>query len=203
MEIRFGAPLLTRSDTQIGTIQRVVLESDTQRLRALTVRIGHIFARERIVGAGYLQATEDGRRVIADLDATSISQLPLLAADSITDDSGNRDRVLPYSAWTGGEMSVTSYAGGSAAVNRRMLPSYETPAADRDVTLVDAHTSVQGHDGRKIGSVSAVVCDGAFAAIGLLVKRPGLFHRREIYVPTDLAHYSGLTASVLGLEWTE
>jgi uncharacterized protein YrrD len=203
MEIRFGAPLLTRDGAQVGSIQRVVLESDTQRLRALTVRIGHVFARERIVGLGYLQPTEDGRRVIADCDVASISLLPLLSETAITDNSGDRDRVQPYTAWTGGEMPVTSYVTGSAAVNRRMLPSYDTPAPDRDVTLVDSNTTVQGHDGRKIGSVSAVVCDEAFTAIGLMIKRPGLLHHREIYVPTDLAHYSSLTASVLGLEWTE
>jgi hypothetical protein len=203
MEIRFGAPLLTRGGAQVGAIQRVVLESDTQRLRALTLRIGHIFARERIVGAGYLQTSSDGRRAIADIDVAGISLLPLLSEAGISDNSGNRDRVLPYTAWTGGEMPVTSYVGGSAAVNRRMLPSHDAPAADRDVTLVDSKTTVQGHDGQKIGSVSAVVCDAAFTAIGLMIKRPGLFHHREIYVPTDLAHYSGLTASVLGLEWTE
>jgi hypothetical protein len=127
MELRFGEALLTRSGAHIGSIQRVVLEADTQRLRALTVRIGHVFARERIVGAGCLQATEDGRQAIADLDATGISLLPLLSDASITGNAGNRDRVLPYSAWTGGEMPVTSFDAGSAAVNRRMPPSYDTP----------------------------------------------------------------------------
>lgn len=203
MEIRFGAPLRVRGGAQTGAIRRVVLESETQRLRALTVRIGHVFAHERVIGANLLNPSEDDRRVVADLDVADIALLPLLSEAYTADSSGNRDRVQPYSSWTGGEVSVTTYIGGSAAVNRRVSPSFDVPEADRDITLVDARTTVKGQDGTKVGTVCAVVCDAAGTAIGLLVKRPGFFQRREVYVPTDLASFSGETSSILGLEWNE
>lgn len=201
MEIRFGAPVVTPGGAQIGAIQRVVLQSETQRLRAITVRIGHVFARERVIGARFLRL--DGRRLTTSLVAAEVARLPQLSDGHIVDDSGSRDRVLPYAAWTGGEMSNASFVDGSAAVNRRVMPIADVPEADTDVTLVDTHTTVHGFDGSKIGTVSAVVCDASGTAIGLLIKRAGLFRSREIYVPTDLASYSGLTAGVLGLEWRE
>lgn len=203
MEIRFGTPLSLRDGSQTGAIQRVVLETETQRLRALTIRIGYIFARERIIGAGYLVPSDDGRKVVADLIPVDIAQLPCISDADIVDAGGSRDRVQPYASWTGGEVPMTSYIGGSAAVNRHVLSPPAKLEPDRDVTLVDAHTAVFGSDGAKIGTVSAVVCDSFGTAIGLLVKRSQMFRSREIYVPTDLASYSGLTANVIGLEWNE
>jgi hypothetical protein len=203
MEIRFGTPLTLGDGSHTGSINRVVLESETQRLRALTIRIGHIFARERIVGAGYLRPADDERTVIADLTPADIAQLPCISDAYLSDTGGSRDRVQPYAPWTGGEVPVTSYIGGSAAVNRRVLPPAGDVEPDRDVTLIDTHTTVHGADGSKIGTVSAVICDPAGTAIGLLIRRSQMFRSREIYVPTDLASYSGLTTNVLGLEWNE
>jgi hypothetical protein len=203
MELRFGSPLTLKDGTQVGAIQRVVLESETQRLRALTLRTGYVFARERVIGVGLLTPSEDGRRVVADLDATDIGHLPTISEVDLTDTTGNRSMVQPYTTWTGGEMPVATYVGGSAAVNRRRRPSFDLPEADRDVTLVSSHTTVHGSGGEKIGTVCALVCDTAGTAIGLLIRRSQLFRSREIYIPTDLATYSGTTAGLLGLEWKE
>lgn len=201
MEIRFGAPLVTAGGAHVGAIQRVVLQSETQRLRAVTVRVGHVFARERVIGAPFLGL--DGRRLTTSLEAADVARLPQLSDAHMVEDSGSRDRVLPYATWSSGEMSNTSFVGGSAAVNRRVMPTFDVPEADTDVTLVDSHTTVHGFDGSKIGTVCAVVCDASGTAIGLMIKRPGLFRSREIYVPTDLASYSGPSAGVLGIEWRE
>jgi uncharacterized protein YrrD len=203
MEIRFGTPLLLTDGSQSGTIQRVVLESETQRVRAVTIRVGFLFARERIVGAGYLVMSDDERRLLAGLSPADIGHLPCISDASLADASGSRDHVQPYSAWTGGEVPINSFVAGSAAVNRRVLPSAGEVDVDRDVTLVDGHTTVHGVNGSKLGTVSAVVCDSLGTAIGLLIRRSQMFRSREIYVPTDMASYTGLTTSVLGMEWNE
>ena len=203
MELRFGSSLTLRNGAHVGAIQRVVLESETQRLRALTVRTGYLFGRERVIGAGLLTPSDDERKVVANLDAADISYLPMISRVDLADTSGWRNMVQPYTSWTGGEMQVASFVDGSATVNRRDQPTFDLPEADLDVTLVSARTVVYGSDGGKIGTVCAAVCDTTFTTIGLLVRRSHLFRGREIYIPTDLATYSGASAGLLGLEWKE
>jgi sporulation protein YlmC with PRC-barrel domain len=203
MEIRFGAPLITRDGAHVGAIQRIVLASETQRLRALTVRIGRVFAHERVLSARYLRDDTSGRSVVVDLDPADVAVLPLLRSADLSDSSGNRDHVHPYVAWTGGETSVTRFVAGTGEVNRQLPSSFDVPHADGDVRLLDAHTMVHGSNGKRLGCVAGVVCDDFGTAIGLLIKKHGIFRGREMYVPTDLAIYSGALKGTVRLEWQE
>lgn len=201
MEIRFGAPLVTRDGAHVGAIHRIVLESETQRLRAITVRTGHVFHQERVIGAAFLMESEE-QGVIADLRLADVPLLPYLSDVAEPELSDERDSVQPYVTWIGGETTMASYIG-SAAVNRRETPTFDLPDIDGDVTLLDSRTLVHGAEGRKTGTVVAIQCDTSGTAIGLVVRRSGIFRGREMYMPTDLASYAGGGQSPLTLEWNE
>lgn len=203
MEIRFGTPLATVDGARLGTIQRIVLDSETQRLRALSIRSGHIVTRERVIGAGYLAADNVDSPVVALLTAEDIARLPYLSEGSAGESLSNHPGFHSYLSWTGGERGIVSYVDDSANARDRFVPPADVAEPDRDVTLLDARTVVHAVDGKKIGTVAAVLCDPDGIAVSMVLKRAGIFHKGDLYVPTDWAAYSASGDDALLLEWDE
>ena len=203
MEIRFGTPLATEDGERIGAIHRIVLNRETQRLRALTVRCGHIVTRERVIGAGYLSTDSDNKSVVTTLPAEDIDLLPYLTEGHQETPLAAHPGFQSYLEWTGGERAMVTYVESSAVARQRFIPPDEIDDAESDVILLDARTVVHGESGKKIGTVAAVLCDAGSVAVSLVLKRSGVFHKGELYVPTDWAAYSPSGDDALLLEWDE
>lgn len=197
--IRLGAPVVLLDGTEVGRIDRIVVEPESDSLLELVVHKGFLLREDRIVDEGLIERVDEDGRIVLRLDPDEVHDLPPYIAQAYVvaptyavarDPYGSairptgEDGVLHRThapMHEGRHVSSAAYVDwvmSAAAVEVRSdLP--ETGAA------VDVGTDVVTRDGRKIGTIEAIDVDEVRQVRGYVV-RSGMFHRLDLVIPEDL-----------------
>lgn len=194
--IELGWDVYSSDDKKIGSVDRLVLNSQNQHLEQLVVGDG-IFSTGKLIDLDLVDHVE-GKRIVLSLATAQAEQLPDFVStqfvDAPVDAWAGYSNVAPStlgagSILYGGPLLGAGIAGtaGSAFVddvgatpvveNVRNLP-------EQDV-VVDAGSDVVGADGKKVGKVDRVVY-GQNGVVESVVVKAGFLFKHEVTIPGEL-----------------
>jgi sporulation protein YlmC with PRC-barrel domain len=195
MDIKLGKSVRTADGTQIGKVDRIVLDPDNGELLELIVHEGHVLTRDRIVDRGLITDVDLDGTVYLTLTQEEAEALPPFAASEhivpSSPDRGSTPMALGTATMTmpilwrvrpdghgqhhvSTDQYYTAVADAAAIETRSNLPE-NAVAISRATEVVDVH-------GRKLGEVDIVLYNGG-GEIKELIVRAGHRHRHELRVP--------------------
>jgi uncharacterized protein YrrD len=193
--IELGWDVYSSDGRKIGSVDRLVLNSQNQHLEQLVVDEG-IFSTGKLIDLDLVDRVED-KKVVLSLATAQAEQLPDFVSTQFVD--------APVETWAGyssvapgtlgaghilygGPLLGAGFPGAAGAAyvddvgatpvveNVRNLP-------EQDV-VVDAGSDVVGADGKKVGTVDRVLYGQDGAVQGIVVKAGFLF-KHEVTIPGD------------------
>jgi uncharacterized protein YrrD len=193
-EFTFGAGVMSKDGTHLGTIEKLIVHVATDRVDGFLLDHGR-FSTPKIVETT-LVAHADAQGVVLNLDARAAEDLPNFfheqyqhAATSLTGGTahgGQSDAHGPGDGWVvGGASGSHLQGGGGTFLLSAPMSNVETenvsnvPAED---VLIGEGTDVVDSDGQKLGRVHEVLVDGDGRMTGVVIKA-GWLVKHELHVP--------------------
>ncbi len=197
-ELHIGAHVKSKDGKGLGTILRLIVHPDTNRVDGFLLGKGH-FSSNWIVAVGQVESA-DPDNVVLKVDAEEAKKLPVYIHEQIVRAPGDlvyQDRWgMQYgTAGTGdhwvmrspdsstlsptdsGSLFATSPIGTVEAQNLDDLPT--------DSVLISKGTEVVGSDGHKVGHVDEIFADSQSGITGFRVKA-GHVITHDLNVPMSL-----------------
>jgi uncharacterized protein YrrD len=194
--IELGWDVYTRDGRKIGSVDRLVLNSQNQHLEQLVVDEG-ILSTGKLIDIDLVDRVE-GKRVVLSLATAQAEQLPNFVSTQFVD--------APAETWAG----YSSVAPGTIGAGRVLYggplvgagyPGSAAPAYVDDVgaapvvenvrnlpeqdVVVDSGSDVVGADGKKVGTVDRVLY-GQDGVVESVVVKAGFLFKHEVTIPGDL-----------------
>jgi uncharacterized protein YrrD len=198
LELHIGAHVKSRDGKGLGSIQRLIVHPDTNRVDGFLLGKGHL-SKNWIVSAGQVESA-DPKNVVLKLDGHEAEKLPVYIHEQIVrapgdlvyqdrwgmqyGTSGTGDQWVmrspdssTLSPTDSGSLFATTPIGNIEAQNLDDLPA--------DSVLLSKGTEVVGSDGHKIGHVDEIYADATSGITGFRVKAGHLF-THDLDVPMSL-----------------
>ena len=185
MRVEFGKPVVTSDGKQIGRVERVVIGPGSE-LQALVIHHASLHARNRVIGLGQIEGSDDDGAIRLVLTAKQTENLPAFMERQEIVPTAEEHAEVPYPLegigggpimWRSGPSGIGFHhyfeiraAYDSAPVDAPAIQQQSSVGAD-SVVLGDG-TDVLGSDGKKLGNLGGADFDakGAiqrfFARIG-------------------------------------
>ena len=179
MEIRLGAEVIG-TQGKLGTVQRVIVESHTERVTDLVVRHHGLLGHTRVVPLGHVANVADDA-VHLDLDEAGFEALDGFVSDRYH--APNATFTPPGSSTTTFAVDAT-VAGGGFGGHLGGLPSGQTWPDDTERAAVGAGTPVIDVTGVRIGAVHELRFAESGAPTRLVLRRGRLLHHDTV-IPLD------------------
>jgi uncharacterized protein YrrD len=208
MDINLGSRVICRDGTDIGKVDRLVLDPDHYTLLAFIVHRGHPLTKDRIVRREHVARIGDDGLVHLSLSAAQAEAFPVFFEhEFVVTGSHDLERLgYPVSGVAAGRGAAMQPIYGNApasggAANPGMRGIFEPAAMNlppESVTL-DHGTGVVDADGKKLG----VVVDVTYAANGAIseiVARTGRVHHERLCIP--IAQVAGIAHDHIRLNVT-
>lgn len=205
MEIGLGKPVIGSDGKKVGTVDRLVIDADTQEIRQIIVQQGSFLSKDRIVDRPLIERVDQDGALHLNTDSGMVDQLPeFFEAQYIIPRQEDQLRWMPQ-AWTnssgvgapilfapGGEIGHGYNAErGYDRDASFMEPAPVTPPLTEtesnlrsDTVMIDKGTDVVDKGGDKIGTVDEIIYDADGNVEGFVVKEGFIFHH-NVRVPAD------------------
>ena len=182
-------------ETKLGTVDRLVLNSENQHLEQLVVNQG-ILSRDKLIDLDLVDRMQPDR-IVLSVSADEAEQLPdfvetqfvAVPADDLTRRADLQPAALGAGRiFYGGPLIGAGYPGA-------VPPAAPSPTAAPPVVqnisnlpepdvMIDRGTDVIGAEGAKVGIVDQVLFDEGGPLRGFIVKTGFLF-KRDVTIPID------------------
>jgi uncharacterized protein YrrD len=193
--VQLGWDVFSRDGEKLGSVDRLVLNSENQHLEALVVDEG-FFSTGKLIDLDLVAGVE-GDRVVLSLPTAQTEQLPEFVSTQFVDAPAEAltgypglasDAVGPGTVPYGGPLIGAGYpsAGMPAYVDDvGIAPVVENVRniPEQDV-VVDSGSDVVGLDGKKVGTVDRVVY-GQGGAVQEVVVKSGFLFKHEVTIPGE------------------
>lgn len=195
MDIQLDKPVLARDGEQIGTVDRLIVDRETHKIREFLVREGTLLQTDRIVDVDMVTGIDEDGTVHISIPSSEADSLQPFVEDRYTSPSDEDITMMPY-AWGAGGAGGGPLFWGPAGPGRgepgqgSMFEPAATPTApseperpvDQASVVVDEGTNVVGNDGESLGKVDEVLYDDSGEISGFRVKS-GMIFTKRIEVP--------------------
>ena len=192
MRVELGAHIWTREGKDIGTVDRLILDPETNNVKAVVVRQGGILPADVMIELDRLDVDDTGRLRVA-YTADQIDQLPPFFESDYTEPppTGFVPTAAGYPgvglAWPiGYGMVPPVYPAMHAATD----DDPESRARQREIerriaenSVIDVGSDVRALDGEKVGEVHRLVFDTATGRLAHLIARKGFLFTNEFELP--------------------
>jgi uncharacterized protein YrrD len=191
--IELGRDVYGNDGEKIGSVDRLVLNSENQHLEAIVTDVG-IFSAGKVIDLD-LVGHADADRIVLNLTKEQAEQMPDFVSTQFID--APVDALAGYPGWAPGAVGFgrVLYGAPSAGVGypagvAARYPDYGGTAPvvenvrnipEQDV-VVDAGSDVVGADGKKVGTVDRVVY-GDNGVIESVVVKAGFLFKHEVAIP--------------------
>lgn len=196
MNIDLGADVFGSDGEKVGTVDRIVVDSNTKTIHKFIVHRGHLSHDQKLVDISMI-ASQDVDGIRLDLTSEQVHALPDFIKERFVQIPEHEHAELPFivpNAMGGGAyLYGAPYAGrgyeGSrdsfydAAPAISPIIEDETNIPETDV-MISEGTDVYGSDGDKVGTVGEVLVD-ADGTINGFVIRKGFIFKKDIRIPID------------------
>jgi uncharacterized protein YrrD len=195
MEIQLGKPVLARDGENIGTVDRLIVDKETHKVREFLVREGTLLQTDRVVDVEMVTGIDDDGTVHLSIPSSEADSLQPFVEDRYTTPADHEIEMMPH-AWATGGAGGGPLFWGPAGPGRgepgqgSMFEPASTPSApsepdrpvDQSSVVVDEGTNVVGSDGESLGKVDEVLYDESGEISGFHVKS-GMIFTKRIEVP--------------------
>lgn len=196
MKIDLGTDVFGSDGEKVGTVERIVVDSNTKQIHKLVVHRGFLTHDDKLVDVDMVTGQDDaGLRL--DITAEQVNQLPNYAEERFVQ-IPDRDRdAMPFIIPSA--MGAGAYLYGAPNIGRGYEGSQDSffdaaPAVAPDIedrsnipendVMISEGTDVYGSDGDKVGSVGEVLVGNDGAINGFIVSK-GLIFKKDVRVPID------------------
>lgn len=189
MQFTEGAKVYTTDGERIGTIDRVVLEPDTNRVTHLVVQKGFLFAEDKVIPMSLVgPATED--RVTLRQDADVLEALPTFEVTQYVE-AGRKHEPARISArpvrslfWYPPLGTFWTASAHADFTGPHYVPMTEKNIPEGTIALKEG-AKVVSSDGEHIGDVESVFTDPQEERVTHLLISEGLILKEKRLVPTN------------------
>lgn len=196
MKIDLGTDVFGSDGEKVGTVERIVVDSNTKAIHQFIVHRGFLTHDDKLVDVDMVSGQgDDGLRL--DLTSEQVDQLPDYVEERFVQIPEHDRDALPFiipSAMGGGAyLYGAPYAGRGyegaqdsffdAAPSAAPIVRDESNIPETDV-MISEGTDVYGADGDKVGSVGEVLVGNNGAINGFIVSK-GLIFKKDVRVPID------------------
>ncbi len=201
MRIDMGMDVLSANGDKLGTVEKVVLDSETKNIHKIIVSSGLINKHHKLVDIDMVQGDGDGLRT--DLTQSQFDELPDFVQERFTTVDRDEYGALPFALPNPGGAGFYLY--GAPNVGRGYEGAQDSffDAAPADAPIVEDRsnipntdiiisegTDVVGSDGEKIGTVDEIVYAEDGALSGFVVKA-GFLLTHDVRVPINWVAETG------------
>lgn len=205
MHIELGKDVIASDGEKIGTVDRLVLDSETNDLRKFVVHKGLIFPEDRIVDIEMVTGSDDDGNIRLSVPSDDDDALPPFVEETYRVASEDEARHLGYGSYMGtAPYAPIWYAPGGASGTYRpgegpFFHGAETTSGvletrdnlPDDSMSIDSGTDVVGSDGDKVGEVEEVLVDADGHVSGFIVKS-GFIFTHDVNIPISAVdHVAG------------
>lgn len=212
MIINLGATVLASDGDKVGSVSRIVLDSNTKAIHRFIVDGGLLSNQHRIVDVEMVASADDDN-VRLNLTKDQVDELPNFVEQQYSHVPDSDYHELPFAmpsasgtylygtpgigrGYEGSQDSAFNAAPSTAPVVETRSNLMET-----DV-MISEGTDVYGSDGEKVGKVDEIVMGNGGEVRGFLVKS-GFIFTKDVRIPIDLVENAGedrITLNVSGAE---
>jgi uncharacterized protein YrrD len=196
MDIQLEKPVLARDGEKIGTVDRLIVDKETHKIREFLVKEGTLLTTDRIVDVELVTAIDSEGTVHISIPSSEADSLQPFVEDRYVTPAEHEINMMPH-AWATGAAGGGPLFWGPAGPGRgepgegSMFEPASVPTGDEYVTdepldqasvIVDEGTNVVGNDGESLGKVDEVLYDDRGEISGFRVTS-GLIFTKRIEVP--------------------
>lgn len=195
MDIHLEKPVLGNDGEQIGTVDRLIIDRETHKVREFMVKEGTILTTDRIVDVDLVQNIDDDGTVHLSMPASEADSLPPFVETQYTEPTDQEMDTMPpvWAAggagggplfWAPAGPGRADPAGGSMFEPAPLDHSPAEPErpVDQQSVVIDEGTNVVASDGEAVGTVEEIRYDDAGEISGFRVTS-GMLFTKKIDVP--------------------
>lgn len=196
MRIELGNDVIARDGEKIGTVDRLVLDSESHDLMKFVVQRGFFLREDRIVDTQHIDRIDDKGTIYLNVPSTDDRSLPPFVEESFRVATADEVHHLGYGAYTGAApfAPVWFTPGSTGRVHRpEDEPLFHGAGASSGVIetrdnlpansmSIDTGTDVVGSDGDKVGEVDEIFADRDGNVAGFTVKA-GFIFTNDVQIP--------------------
>jgi sporulation protein YlmC with PRC-barrel domain len=196
MNIDLGMDVFGSDGEKVGTVERIVVDSNTKQIHQFIVHRGFLSHDDKLVDIATVSGQDaDGLRL--DLTSDQVNELPGYVEERFVQIPDNDRDSLPFvvpnamgagaylygapNVGRGYEGSQDSFFDAAPAVAPVIEDQSNIPETD---VMISEGTDVYGVDGDKLGSVGEVLVSNDGAIDGFVVSK-GLIFKKDVRVPID------------------
>jgi uncharacterized protein YrrD len=196
VQVDLGADVFASDGEKVGTVERIVVDSNTKQVHKFIVHRGFLTHDDKLVDIDMI-LSQDANGLRLDLTADQVNELPGFIEERFVQiPEQDRDAlpfIVPNAMGAGAYLYGAPYAGrgyeGSqesffdAAPSVAPVIEEESNIPETDM-MISEGTDVYGSDGDKFGNVGEVLV-GNDGAINGFVVRKGFIFKHNVRVPID------------------
>lgn len=214
MRIDIGKDVIGSDGEKIGSVDRLVLDSETKDLREFVVHKGMLWSEDRLVALDLVSELDADGNVHLNVASNDEDTMPRFLEETHRVADEDETRTLGFGTYVGAApyapvLFAPGAAGGQYQPGRG--PFFDAPVTGQmvletttnlpeDSMTIDKGTTVIGRDGDKVGEVEEIIVDEHGNTTGFLVKA-GFVFTHDVQVLMNLVdHMSGeeITLNVSG-----
>ena len=193
MRIALGQDVFASDGQKVGTVDRVVLNDQSDRVEQIVVHKGIVFSTDRLVDRATIERVDDDG-VHLSIEASTEHELPAFYQGQYYEWSPGamNGSPMPFPGWYGGALLYTNppvagrgYPGGDGFFGLAPIDPPrgrpESNLSEDDVSLGKG-AEVVSADGHRLGHVHDLRYDDAGNLTGIVV-RSGLVRRHDAEIP--------------------
>lgn len=198
MQIELGKDVVASDGEKIGTVDRLVLDSETNELIKFVVHKGFLWSEDRIVDLELVSGVDGEGNIRLHVPSSDEDTIPGFVEDTYRVAGEDEARHMGYGAYMNtAPWAPIWYAPGGASGSYRpgegpFFHGAETTSGTLetrdnlpdDSITIDTGTDVIGSDGDKVGEVDEIFADDRGRVSGFLVKS-GMIFTHDVRIPMD------------------
>jgi uncharacterized protein YrrD len=202
MQIDLGMDVFASDGDKVGSVDRIVVDSNTKQVHKLVVERGFLSRESKLVDIDMVTSRQDdGLRL--DLTSDQVNELPDYVEHTFVevprDDWDSLPFIQPNAGGAGGYLYGApnlgrGYEGAQdsffdAAPANAPILEQQSNIPETDV-MISEGTDVYGSDGDKVGSVDEILI-GEDGAINGFVVSKGFIFKSDVRIPIDWVASTG------------
>lgn len=195
MDIQLEKPVLGNDGEQIGTVDGLIVDKETYKVREFMVREGTILTTDRIVDVSKVERLDEDGTVHLAIRSDEAESLPPFVETQYHKPTNDEINMMPpvWAATGAGSGPLFWAPAGAGRADPGEGSMFEPAPAnpgpyeperpvDQESVVVDEGTNVVGSDGESVGTVEEVHYDDAGEIAGFTVTS-GVVFTKKIDVP--------------------
>ena len=198
MKIELGKDVIASDGEKLGSVDRLVLNSDTNDLMKFVVHKGMFWSDDRIVDLDLVSQVDSEGNVHLSVPSDDEDTMPPFVEDTFRVANEEQTSSLGYGAYFGtAPYAPIWYAPGGATGSYRpgegsFFDAGEASAGTLETRSnlpensmsIDSGTDVIGSDGEKVGEVEDVIMDN-HGQISAFVVKSGFIFTHDVRIPME------------------